>query len=84
MGQTEKDLAKKLIVAKKARIREEGIAKLKSQLKTEKKAAFNARFGGVISSVKSAATSVQSYADNAAKKQKGKKKDPFADFNKMF
>ncbi len=84
MGQTEQDLAKKLAVARKARIREEGIASLKSKLKSEKKAAFDARFGGVLSSVKSAATSLKGVADKAAKQQGKKKANPFAKFNKLF
>jgi len=73
MGDIEKRLAAKLAKAKKKRVREEGIAKLKGQLKAERSASFKARFGGVVAGAKQIGGTLQKAANNAAKQQAKKK-----------
>ena len=73
MGELEQRLAKKLAAARKQRIREEGISKLKAELKTEKSRAFNARFGKAISFAKSAGKSIAKAAAKEAAIQRKKK-----------
>lgn len=76
MGQTEVELAKKLAEARKKRIREQGIASLKSEIKKEKKAAFKARFGGAMNTLSSFGGFIKDVSKNKPlrmRKGKGRK-----------